>query len=253
MLVKNTALTTFRANNDLMELVRQNPDLVSQLSDSEIEAISKKAASDKFQRQSRPITTVGTAIPYVDSVVTGMSRKGSFGDKATAGLSTAAFWALFIGISKLYTKFVYGVINRSDTLRNYNQEHPTPVALFTTLTGAAFSALGAVFGLKGLTGGYNRLRKAFNKDALTEKDVARAIDKLPLTEKINTRVLEPVRVGVTDFFAKHATTSKAVKLAIPLALLGLIVKFFYDMSQVGNNAAKNELALRKARDNSMMV
>ncbi|MBX2861365.1 MAG: hypothetical protein KTR14_09020 [Vampirovibrio sp.] len=130
----------------------------------------------------------GSAIPYADTALAGLTAKGSAATKVSATAKRATGWAAFMGVTNLYHKAVNWMAQKNPGLAEQMNRHPIALGLPIAAVGLALgitASIGTEAGAAMLLGSKSvtsSLEKVFNRPTLQK--AAAALDKSPLLPKI---------------------------------------------------------------------
>ncbi len=206
--------------------------LIANASNDNLEIMARnEAARDYNQDPTRKVTeVVGTAIPYVDSVVQGALHKGSSSAQLAKTVSKGSDWGIFTGAVWLYHKALDKVYDNVPGLRNFKEDNPT-----LAFVGELISAVGVG---QAAIWGYNKAVEKVTKGKTVTEVVEGWISKSPKTAETVAKVFKPIQM-IPEKVRGY------LGLGIFLTFGGIILKNIFD---VHNKKVQEDKRLEELKD-----
>ncbi len=194
-------------------------------SDSQLRSIAKvKSVSDYTGSPKRNFEyNFATAIPIMDSFLTGVSQKGSLKQKAIAGGKQLKDWGIFLVVTNLYNKAINSLVSKSETLQNFRDN--SPFAFMITN-----AAVGTAAGISGI----HYINKGFSKFVAPHiPESVKSLGKNILGSADNSGASKVINNGMKTFSKNYPKITKGLgtvaQVALPLMCLGLMASMAFDM------------------------
>ena len=207
--------------------------------DKQLKQLAREDARSEFANdpQRKRENKFATMLPVADSLLQGVATSGKLSKKGKAVVKAGTEWAVFMGAVALYNKAMGKVTQTFPALKEFGEEHPVISKVADTTVGVVTGMSAVHYFFKGV----NKLRskvKGFDKAV---KTIENLVDDSGVGKAINN--------GMETFAKKFPKANNVVKkvavLALPVACVGLLGVYFYDLLKMGSKQDSNYKDLKE--------
>lgn len=211
--------------------------------DSQIRNIANARANYEYNSSpNRKIERkVANMLPVMDSFLIGASTKGSLGTKVVSGGKELVDWGIFIGLAHLYGKTVKNIVNNSETLKDFKENHPVAFNLANTALGVTACCSGCYY-----------IKKGYQK--FIAPHISQKVKNLPqnVADDIdNSGIGKSINEGMKNFAKNYPKITKGLKIAavwtLPIVCAGLLITWVTDMVKANNIKKTTQKELEELR------
>jgi len=203
--------------------------------DAQLKQIARQDAKREFRNdpQRKREDKFASMLPVADSLIQGAATKGTIGKKAKVAAKAGTDWLIFLGATKIYNHIANKVVDTFPGLKEFAEENPVTATVANT-------SLGAVTGLSAIYY-VNKAWSAFAKTKIGAP-IQKGITKIyNLLDDSNTgKTINEGMSALATKFPKATNRLRTVaKWALPVAAIGVVGVFLYDLIKMSNKKDAN--------------